>query len=283
MKLAVIFYALVAAVASKSVTQNAIDIEDNTAYGYLERVGVPLANKIREFESRIAGGSAASLGQFPYQAGLVIKLSSGDESMCGGVLVNERRVLTAAHCWWDGVSRGIKMTVVLGSTTLLHGGTKQETISVVVHESWDPNLNHNDIAMIRLKNAVEFNKNIRPVVLPYGSLLNENFVGETATASGYGSTGNGPPGSLNWVNLRVIPNNECRKVFPSVQPSNICTSGENGRSTCKGDSGGPIVVTRNGNPILIGLTSFGAESCIIGAPVAFARVTSFHSWIQGLL
>ncbi|XP_075977380.1 transmembrane protease serine 9-like [Anticarsia gemmatalis] len=286
MKLAVILFALVAAVASKSINlEDVIDFEDNTAYGYLTKVGLPLANEIRQFESRIAGGSGASLGQFPYQAGLIANFRQG-QGVCGGALVNAHRVLTAAHCWFDGVNQAEEFIVVLGSTTLFSGGNRQTTRSVVMHASWNPNLIRDDIAMIRLNNAVSFNNNIRPVNLPSGSQLNENFVGESATASGFGLTGDNSQitlsQSLRWVVVPVITNGVCMRSFPlNLQPTNLCTSGANGQSTCRGDSGGPLVITRNGNPLLIGLTSFGsARGCQIGAPAAFVRVTSYDSWIR---
>ncbi|XP_075976587.1 chymotrypsin-like serine proteinase [Anticarsia gemmatalis] len=100
MKLAVILFALVAAVASKSINfEDVIDLEDNTAYGYLEKVGKPLADELLEIETRIIGGSNAARGQFPFQAGLIVEFSA-HQAICGGVLVNARRVLTAAHCWF---------------------------------------------------------------------------------------------------------------------------------------------------------------------------------------
>ncbi|XP_075977379.1 uncharacterized protein LOC142977386 [Anticarsia gemmatalis] len=221
-------------------------------------------------------------------AGLIVDFAS-HQSACGGVLVNARRVLTAAHCWWDGEFQARRFTVVLGSTTLFSGGNRQQTSSVIMHSNWNPRNIRNDIAMIRLNNAVSFNNNIRPVVLPSGNQLNENFNGERATASGFGLTGDNVQitanQSLRWVVLPVIANNVCRNFFGSyVQSSNICTSGANGRSTCRGDSGGPLVVNRNGNAILIGLTSFGSDrGCTIGAPAVSARVTSFNSWIRGQL
>nr|ADT80821.1 serine protease 51 [Mamestra configurata] len=288
--LAVTLLALVAVASARNVNlEDVIDLEDITAYDYYRKIGVPLAEKIRQAEeeadrnpSRIVGGSTSSLGQFPYQAGLIATLSSG-QGVCGGSLLNSRRVLTAAHCWFDGRNQASRFTVVLGSVRLFSGGTRLNTASVAMHGSWNPNQIRNDIAMITLPSAVSTSGNIAPIALPSGNELNNQFNGATAVASGFGLTrdGGSVSGSLSHVNLPVITNAVCRQSFSIIQSSNICTSGANGRSTCQGDSGGPLVVTSNNRRILIGVTSFGSDrGCQVGFPAAFARVTSFISWIN---
>nr|ADA83701.1 chymotrypsin [Helicoverpa armigera] len=286
--------ALAAVASARNVhLEDSIDPEDITAWGYLTKFGIPEAEKIRSAEeassaSRIVGGSLSSLGQIPYQAGLVIDLSGG-QAVCGGSLISASRVLTAAHCWFDGQNQAWRFTVVLGSTTLFSGGTRIATSNVVMHGSWTPSLIRNDVAVIRLGTNVGTSNTIAIIALPSGSQINENFAGETALASGFGLTSDSGSISsnqaLSHVNLPVITNAVCRSSFPLlIQDSNICTSGANGRSTCRGDSGGPLAVTRNSRPLLIGITSFGsARGCQVGSPAAFARVTSYISWINGQL
>ena len=284
-----------AVAAAKNINlEDVIDLEDITAYGYLSKIGLPLANKIREAElelaagTRIVGGQAASAGQFPYQAGLLAQFSQG-QGVCGGVLANANRVLTAAHCWFDGLNQASSFIVVLGSNLLFSGGTRLTSSSVVMHESWTPSLIRNDIAIINLPQSVSFSNTIAPVALPSGSQISETFAGETARASGFGLTSDG--GSittsqfLSWVDAPIITNTVCTFSFPIIlQSSNLCISGANGRSTCNGDSGGPLVVNRNGNNILVGLTSFGsARGCQVGSPAAFVRVTSYDAWIRNRL
>ncbi|CAH0686238.1 unnamed protein product [Spodoptera exigua] len=253
--------ALAAVASAKNIhVEDVIDLEDITAYGYLAKVGKPLADAIRKAEeeasaSRIVGGSASSLGQFPYQAGLLADFAAG-QGVCGGSLISANRVLTAAHCWFDGQNQAWRFTVVLGSIRLFSGGTRVTSSSVVMHGSWLPSLIRNDVAVIRLNSNVALSS--------AGITINQ---------------------FLSHVSLPVITNAVCRASFPLiVQDSNICTSGAGGRSTCQGDSGGPLVVTRNNSPLLIGVTSFGsARGCQVGSPAAFARVTSFISWINSQL
>uniref|UniRef100_A0A2H1WAZ6 SFRICE_026276 n=1 Tax=Spodoptera frugiperda TaxID=7108 RepID=A0A2H1WAZ6_SPOFR len=256
--LALTLLALAAVATAKNINvEDAIDLEDITAYGYLAKIGKPLADEIRKAEeaegaSRIVGGQASNLGQFPYQAGLLADFSLG-QGVCGGSLVRANRVLTAAHCWFDGQNQAWRFTVVLGSIRLFTGGTRVQTTNVVMHGSWNPSLIRNDVAMIRLNSNVGLSNTIALIALPSGSQLNENFAGENAVASGFGLTsGNISTNQfLSHVTLPVITNAVCRSSFPLiVQDSNICTSGAGGRSTCQGDSGGPLVVTRNNSPLL---------------------------------
>ncbi|CAH0713005.1 unnamed protein product, partial [Brenthis ino] len=269
----------------------------NTAYGYLTRFGIPLAEKIRAQEeeylknpiSRIFNGSPAAVGQFKYQAGLISEIiGSNGRGVCGGVLISGNRVLTAAHCWFDGLNRAWRVEVVLGSLTLFTGGTRLHSTEVVMHDNWFPLLTRNDIAVIYLPSSVELTNNIDVIALPTGDFAEETFEGALATASGFGMIGNDVPipttQSLSYGQAHVISNTECRSVFWQVQDTNICLGTKGASSPCRGDSGGPLVVERNGSPVLIGLTSFGAHpnigGCESGLPAVFARVTSYKDFIE---
>ncbi|GBP41774.1 Brachyurin [Eumeta japonica] len=252
-------------------------LESMTAYGYLTRFGIPEAERIRKLEEemlkspdRIAGGTASALGEIPYQAGLLSEITGlSGNGICGGSLLNNLRVLTAAHCWWDGQNQAWRFTVVLGSITLFSGGTRVQSTSVVVHPNWNPRTIANDVAIINLPAPVTLSATISPIALP---TTNENFAGETAVASGFGMRGEESITTAQFkshVSLSIITNLVCRLSFPfNVQNSNICTSGAGGMSTCRGDSGGPLAVTRNNQRILVGVTSFGsAAGCTRGFPL----------------
>ncbi|CAB3236955.1 unnamed protein product [Arctia plantaginis] len=289
--LAVVLLALVASVHSRNINvEDVIDLEDLTAYGYLDKVGRPLADKIRLAESqpssRITGGQASSPGQIPYQVGLLVRFGNG-QGVCGGAIVNANRVLTAAHCWFDGQNQGTSVEVVAGSIRLFSGGQRITTNSVSMHASWNPSLIRNDIGILNLPIHIWLSGAVSNIALPSGSLINEHFANEIGIASGFGRTGDGPNHGittnqvLSHVSLPIMTNADCWRSFPMIlQGSNICTSGANGRSTCQGDSGGPLAVTRSGHPVLVGLTSFGsARGCQQGFPAVYVRVTSFISWI----
>ncbi|CAG4945764.1 unnamed protein product [Parnassius apollo] len=269
-------------------------IEDITAYDYHRRIGIPEAARIKKLEeetiksgnlqSRIVGGSITDISEVPYQAGLVITILWVLTSVCGGSLISTDRVVTAAHCYTDGSFTAQSFTVVLGSNLIFSGGVRQTTTNIAVHPNWNPSTAANDIAVLRI-NSVSYTNVIQPIALPSGNEISNNFVGSTALASGFGRTSDsGNIGSnqrLSSVNLPIIADSQCTSIYGSwYHNTNICTSGAGGQSTCQGDSGGPLAVTSNDRRILVGVTSFGhRDGCTVGYPAAFARVTSYVSWI----
>ncbi|XP_046967831.1 brachyurin-like [Vanessa cardui] len=293
MKLAVLLVSFIAYVSAKSFPQDLSDV--NPVYGYLTKYGIPEGERIQKAEeeflrtpsAKIVGGSPAALGQFKYQAGLITDIIGiNGRGVCGGSLITPNRVLTAAHCWFDGRNQAWRVTVVLDSILLFSGGTRIESTDVQLHPQWFPLLIINDIAVIRLPVNVQLSETVGTIALPTGSLSTEDFVGEAAIASGFGITRDGGGISddqfLSHVTMDVIPNSLCSLAFPTaIRPSNICTRTIGGTSTCRGDSGGPLVVNRNDEPVLIGITSFGsAFGCEIGFPAAFVRVSSFLDFIN---
>jgi secreted trypsin-like serine protease len=87
---------------------------------------------------------------------------------------------------------------------------------------------------------------------------------------------------LLFVRLPIVSNSECTKIYGSiVTSSNVCLSSTSTKSTCQGDSGGPLTITSGTKQIQVGVVSFGSEKgCQKGFPTVFARVSSFHNWIQ---
>ncbi|XP_045539197.1 collagenase-like [Papilio machaon] len=249
---------------------------------YHERIGIPRADALRQAElaadfdgGRIIGGSPAALGAYPYMAGQIMTLQNGRESMGGGTLISNTRVVTAAHNLYDGRQMVRHVTVVLGSERIFSGGTRITSSRMELHADYNTNTLHNDIAIITI-DWVNYSNTIRNIGLASGS---NTYAGAWAWAIGFGKTSDVsmPSPDLMHVRVQVITNAACRDAFPGnfVIDSTLCISSATG-NICTGDSGGPLVA----NNLLIGVTSFGSSSCEEPRPAGFARVTSFNSWIR---
>ncbi|KAL4709475.1 hypothetical protein ACJJTC_012812 [Scirpophaga incertulas] len=266
-------------------------LQQNSLNRYHVLTGIPRAYHIYQAEFfRIVGGKeVSSLADHPHQVGLVVTLNGGFTSVCGASLISITRILTAAHCWWDGQIQAIQFTVVLGSLTIFSGGTRLNTRDVVVHPSWNPNDIINDIAMVKVP-RVNFNANIKPIALPKATDVNKDFSGMKGVITGYGKISDGqssfPPSTRLYQNtVNIITNEVCQQNFEmTIHSSHMCTSGQGGVGTCDGDSGGPLTVVWNNVRTQVGIVSFGlGDGCQRGYPSVYTRITAHLSWINSNL
>ncbi|CAD7004216.1 serine protease 1-like [Ceratitis capitata] len=230
-------------------------------------------------EGRITNGDYAWDGLAPYQAGLLLQKSQGNY-WCGGSLIGQNWVLTAAHCT-DGTHT---VTVYLGSVVRSNGDQYATTVhaqDIHQHSNYNSNTLDNDVALIWI-HSVSYSGNIQAIRLPSFNYYS-NYEGQWATASGWGGTSGNNQDHLQYVSVRVISNSECAGVYGSstVTDNTICVATDGGRSTCGGDSGGPLAV--DNNQVLIGVTSFvAANGCTAGLPAGFQRVSRHLDWIRGV-
>jgi len=198
---------------------------------------------------------------------------------CGGSLISNRWVLTAAHCTQGATT----VQVRLGGTLVNSPGLAITSTRLITHPSWSSNGIRNDIGLIQLPSAVTFTSRIRPVCLPRRSLhANQNFAGQRAQISGWGrysDSVNSISSFLRDVTVPIISNSQCSWRPPSTQ---LCVNTAGGRSSCSGDSGGPLQIRQSdGSYMEVGIVSYGAASgCERGIPAVFTRVTEYLSWIQ---
>uniref|UniRef100_A0A1V1FVE8 Putative serine protease 52 n=1 Tax=Reticulitermes speratus TaxID=60591 RepID=A0A1V1FVE8_9NEOP len=240
------------------------------------KVYVPLDKQ----HQRITGGSAAERGQFPWQAVIIIDSTY----ICGGSLISNTHVLTAAHCAASGTSYEVRLGVTRLDASEPGSVIVTSRISII-HPAYNVANLENDIAVIQLPSAVVLNEFINPVKLPPAFLWDVS--GEHVLISGWGKTSDSASGisvALNYVNNTVITNAACVINYGDViTATKLCTSTQGGQSICEGDSGGPLVLEIDGAYNQIGIASFGAESgCELGLPAVFTRVTSYLDWIASV-
>ncbi|XP_045184211.2 coadhesin-like [Mercenaria mercenaria] len=236
--------------------------------------------------TKIVGGKQAQHGQFPWQ----ISLRYYGEHICGGTLISDQWVLTAAHCFEDLGTTASQWSVGVGLQDQNHvyGSNVVHVSHVYVNEQHNSKLEKNDIALLKLSKKLDITgKYVRPACLPQSQ---DAFDSDTCVASGWGATyydedGNAPGTRyLMYVNLDTITNYRCKTLmgWNSVYDTNLCAGAVRGggKDTCQGDSGGPLVCQKHGVWEIAGVTSWGDECGKSMSPGVYTRVSSYLTWIQ---
>ncbi|KAG8036034.1 hypothetical protein G9C98_004613 [Cotesia typhae] len=236
-------------------------------FGILAIIALASTNA-REIPSRVVGGEDAAEGAHPWQ----VSLRKSNSHFCGGVIVNERWILTAAHC--IVYQSAASITVVTGTNRLSEGGDRYQAKTLVPHKKYNSMVFSNDIGMIMLAEDITFNDKVQPIALPSADDRYEEY---PAKLSGWGTTklGGSLPDKLQEIELMVITETKCKSYHSMVSAGHICTLTQAGEGACHGDSGGPL--TAEGT--LIGLVSFG-RPCAVGYPDVYTRVFFYLDWIS---
>lgn len=190
---------------------------------------------------------------------------------CGGSLIRQNLVLTAAHCINPKIIEGIGVYLGRHNSPALGAWPDNTVTDVWIHPGYShENRYHNDIAILVLKKPVDYNKHIKRICLP-----DSNFVNYTeAIQTGWGLTdGKSNVGSSVLKELKLHPNNEtkCEDMVKVGNETNdelsvklnqiICTQSIGANFTCDGDSGGPLVVEEAGKFVQIGIVSMSKGNC----------------------
>ncbi|XP_049624919.1 cathepsin G [Suncus etruscus] len=222
----------------------------------------------------IIGGQEARPHSHPYMAYLQIQTPVGQLS-CGGFLVRENFVMTAAHCM------GSSIVAVLGAHNIGRQEFSQQRIPVsriISHPEYDPQDNSNDIMLLKLERRARQNRFVRTLNLP--TPRTRLRPGTTCTVAGWGLIGlNRRTQNLQEVQLRVQSDLPCSRRFPFYNSqTQMCVGDSTERkSAFKGDSGGPLVC----NNVAQGIVSYGDS---VGTPPAvFTKIASFMPWVRRTL
>jgi secreted trypsin-like serine protease len=236
----------------------------------------------------IVGGVEAREHEFPWQAS--IRRKSTNSHFCGGSIINQRWVITAAHCM-SGESAN-QVSVVIGDHTRNdNSNTVRQTLDVTsihMNPSYNPIRLTNDVALIKVTQTISFGADLQPVCGPERS---NDYHYRKSVCAGWGTISSGGsccPQTLRYVSLNVTTNAFCDDEYnrDDITDDMVCASdnsGGNDRDSCQGDSGGPLAVKESdGTFTLIGIVSWGI-GCASGYPGVYSRVTYFHDWILGII
>lgn len=256
---------------------------------------------------RIVGGVPSVLGAWPWMVAIGYRRTNRNDSPlswnCGGTLITNRYAITAAHCTTN-LPSGLRPVVArVGDLDLnpdkRDGATPLDVPieRVIPHAQY----NHgkklvNDISLLKLKDSVTYTKYVQPICLPSPTELNHiNWDRRVLTVAGWGSTHSEklyeqtlPPNTrLMEVEIPVTSQEKCKEAYASeksalIGDSVICAGmPQGGEDSCRGDSGGPLMMPKLNQFYLVGIVSYGPKTCgVPGVPGVYTRVSSFVDWIE---
>ncbi|XP_032671110.1 uncharacterized protein LOC116844093 [Odontomachus brunneus] len=241
--------------------------------------GVIAAQVYGDAPEAIVGGNNAGSGQFVYQVSLQVY----SFHVCGGSLISNRHVLTAAHCVEDE-NEYEYMTVVTGTIRWGSNGERHKIKCIRLHPSYTGRREDgwkDDIAVITLETPITENSLQRPIALASKDYGDGNYRG---LVSGWGKTSvdSDPSPILKWIIVNVLSQADCLAAHKRTPYGNaftnrkhVCTLEKIGKGACQGDSGGPIMV----NGELCGVVSW-VTPCAKGKADVFTNVYYYLDFIK---
>ncbi|KAG3280872.1 complement factor D [Ictidomys tridecemlineatus] len=228
---------------------------------------------------RILGGREAEAHARPYLASVQVD----GKHRCGGVLVTEQWVLSAAHCL-DDAAEG-KVQVLLGAHSLSQPEPSKHWYDVrraVPHPDSRPDTIDHDLLLLQLSEKAALGPAVQPLALQRED--RDVAPGTLCDVAGWGvvSHAGRRPDRLQHVLLPVLDRATCNlRTYHdgAITPRMMCAE-SNRRDSCRGDSGGPLVC----RGVVEGVVTSGARVCgNRKKPGIYTRVASYRAWIDGVL
>ncbi|XP_028167163.1 trypsin, alkaline C-like [Ostrinia furnacalis] len=241
---------------------------------------------------RIIGGSLTTIEEYPEMVALLRVWGNYYAQYCGGSILNNRAILTAAHCLELPIPAGRRVRV--GSSYQSSNGTVYSIERIIIHPGYANNWPaepDNDLSILWLTDIIPVTPTSRPALIagPNYNLADN----EPVWAIGWGWTeyGNFTSHSeqLRHVQVYTVNQEICRQRFanrvvngvpmPYTITDNMLCSGildVGGRDQCYGDSGGPVFH----HGVQVGICSFGHECALGEFPGVNVRVSQYTNWIS---
>lgn len=246
--------------------------------------------------SQIVGGETADIADFPFYARLLITdFESSFGHTCGGTILSDEYILTAAHCVDDEALEDNGYTINNLGIVINNSSFDDVALSEVkavnaiyIHEDYDSITISNDIAVLHLSTPIT--EEFTAITLPTSTHKSEYKVLDSIDVTGMGYIDNSytNPTDLLTTTVNKQTFEECETLISSIYglefPENkaLCVLPYSENGSCNGDSGGPVTYNDDGTNQQIGLVSYGsAEGCALeGYPSVYTELYGFTDWIS---
>ncbi|KAK0091613.1 hypothetical protein PV326_002954, partial [Microctonus aethiopoides] len=234
-------------------------------------------------DPRIVGGRASSPKAWPS----IVAIYKNGLYKCGGVILNEYWILTAAHCLEKYHLNYYRINAgLLRRFSFSPMEQTRQAEFIIIHPQYIPSVKLNDLGLIKLNEPLRFNRWIRSICLPNNSPTFNPTPGQYCTTIGWGSTVEfGPePDHLREVEVPILPS--CKQSTDNTAAVICAGKIEGGKDACQGDSGGPLmckISEQTDQWYVAGIVSHGVGCARPGEPGAYTNVGYFSPWINNTM
>lgn len=231
-------------------------------------------------DGRIVGGFQINITQVPWQ----VSLQTYGSHFCGGSIIGDKWILTAAHCT-SAVPHAQSYTIRIGSTLNKKGGTLYKVKRIVQHKQYNGRIVDFDYSLLELVDSIQFSESAQPITLPDDQdHVKDN---QTCLVTGWGDTKSFERNDrLRGAEVPIVNQEKCSKAYRrygGVTSRMLCAGfDKGGKDACQGDSGGPLVAinSKTNSPVLVGVVSWGYGCAQPSYPGVYSRVQVARSWIR---